>query len=272
MESTNTRAPWNIGKLAGQKPPLKPKDIWTIRIALQNAHQVRDLPGNVQPRDRQQAARLRSRQSPGPRRHSWKPGLGPGGGRSEKNAAAGAVRANRTNKSRSHVVDRKGEIEAGAMPVPQPPHKVATCLNAAVRPDRPSVGRSHRSRSDGLWYPYDATNQGDPDLQTHEEPQGGPALSWPQKTGLSPAPNYVPCLPDGLMCTGHTAISLDIAISPSGQFRPQGEDRGAFLRGCRCASSCDRGPPTSPTSRWRRDSSTWWRSWTCTAARCSPGG
>lgn len=30
------------------------------------------------------------------------------------------------------------------------------------------------------------------------------------------------------MCTGHTAISLDIAISPSGQFRPQGEDRGSF--------------------------------------------
>lgn len=29
--------------MVGQKPPLKPKDIWAIRIYLQNAHQVRDL-------------------------------------------------------------------------------------------------------------------------------------------------------------------------------------------------------------------------------------
>ncbi len=43
MEPTQHREPWNKGKLVGQKPPLKPKDIWAIRIHLQNAHQVRDL-------------------------------------------------------------------------------------------------------------------------------------------------------------------------------------------------------------------------------------
>ena len=43
MESNHSREPWNKGKLVGQKPPLKPKDIWAIRIQLQNAHQVRDL-------------------------------------------------------------------------------------------------------------------------------------------------------------------------------------------------------------------------------------
>src|ERR1700674_2618651 len=43
MESIHTGEPWNKGKLVGQKPPLKPKDIWAIRIQLQNAHQVRDL-------------------------------------------------------------------------------------------------------------------------------------------------------------------------------------------------------------------------------------
>ena len=43
MESNQSREPWNKGKLVGQKPPLKPKDIWAIRIYLQNAHQVRDL-------------------------------------------------------------------------------------------------------------------------------------------------------------------------------------------------------------------------------------
>lgn len=43
MESTHTREPWNKGKLVGQKPPLKPKDIWAIRIHLQNGLQIRDL-------------------------------------------------------------------------------------------------------------------------------------------------------------------------------------------------------------------------------------
>ena len=34
---------WNKGKLRGQKPPLKPKEIWAIRIRLQLGHRLRDL-------------------------------------------------------------------------------------------------------------------------------------------------------------------------------------------------------------------------------------
>ena len=43
MENIHKREAWNKGNLVGQKPPLKPKDIWAIRIYLQNAHAVRDL-------------------------------------------------------------------------------------------------------------------------------------------------------------------------------------------------------------------------------------
>ena len=43
MELIQKREAWNKGKLVGQKPPLKPKDIWAIRINLQNAHAARDL-------------------------------------------------------------------------------------------------------------------------------------------------------------------------------------------------------------------------------------
>ncbi len=35
--------PWNKGKLVGQKPPLKLKEIWAIRIRLQMSKQLRDL-------------------------------------------------------------------------------------------------------------------------------------------------------------------------------------------------------------------------------------
>src|SRR5437016_7520735 len=42
--TTNRRVtPWNKGKLLGQKPPLKLKEIWTIRIRLQLDHRTREL-------------------------------------------------------------------------------------------------------------------------------------------------------------------------------------------------------------------------------------
>ncbi len=34
---------WNKGKLIGQKPPLKLKEVWAIRTRLQMAHKTRDL-------------------------------------------------------------------------------------------------------------------------------------------------------------------------------------------------------------------------------------
>jgi integrase len=37
------REPWNKGKLVGQKAPFKPKDIWALRVRLQQAHRLREL-------------------------------------------------------------------------------------------------------------------------------------------------------------------------------------------------------------------------------------
>ncbi len=37
------RAPWNKGRLTGQKRPLKPKDVWAIRVRLQLKNRERDL-------------------------------------------------------------------------------------------------------------------------------------------------------------------------------------------------------------------------------------
>ena len=41
--SSSTKVPWNKGKLVGQKPPLKLREIWAIRITLQLARRTRDL-------------------------------------------------------------------------------------------------------------------------------------------------------------------------------------------------------------------------------------
>ncbi len=35
--------PWNKGRLVGQKAPLKPKEIWAIRVRLQVYHRTREL-------------------------------------------------------------------------------------------------------------------------------------------------------------------------------------------------------------------------------------
>ncbi len=43
MKTSKSREPWNKGKLIGQKPPLKLKDIWAIRIHLQLGKRIRDL-------------------------------------------------------------------------------------------------------------------------------------------------------------------------------------------------------------------------------------
>ena len=49
METINKRGAWNKGKLVGHKPPLKPKDIWAIRIYLQNALEFATSPCSIWP-------------------------------------------------------------------------------------------------------------------------------------------------------------------------------------------------------------------------------
>jgi integrase len=41
--STSRRLPWNKGKIAGAKPPLRPKHVWSIRSKLQLEGRTRDL-------------------------------------------------------------------------------------------------------------------------------------------------------------------------------------------------------------------------------------
>ena len=43
FESSSLRTPWNKGRLVGQKRPLKPKDVWSIRVRLEIAGSLRDL-------------------------------------------------------------------------------------------------------------------------------------------------------------------------------------------------------------------------------------
>ena len=43
IHAATQHAPWNKGKLVGQKAPLKLKDIWAIRVRLQIGSRIREL-------------------------------------------------------------------------------------------------------------------------------------------------------------------------------------------------------------------------------------
>ena len=43
IHTPQAHIPWNKGKLVGQKPPLKLKEIWAIRVRLQISDRIRDL-------------------------------------------------------------------------------------------------------------------------------------------------------------------------------------------------------------------------------------
>ena len=42
-DTNHITRPWNKGRLLGQKRPLRPKDVWTIRVRLQLESRKRDL-------------------------------------------------------------------------------------------------------------------------------------------------------------------------------------------------------------------------------------
>jgi len=43
VQSHKPFVPWNKGRVTGQKPPLKPREVWAIRVRLQISSRVRDL-------------------------------------------------------------------------------------------------------------------------------------------------------------------------------------------------------------------------------------
>lgn len=68
-ESEGKWIPWNKGKLVGQKAPLKPQEVWSIRGQLQLADNERDLARVTTDAHHCQKTHLRSRLT-SDRRHS----------------------------------------------------------------------------------------------------------------------------------------------------------------------------------------------------------
>ena len=153
MKFAEIRKPWNKGKLVGQKRPLKPKDIWAIRIHLQNAHRDLDIFNlaidsklrgcdlvNLRVRDIANGNQILPRAMVVQR----------------KTQRPVQFEADRADQSRGRRLDRKGEADAGSVLISEPPAEGVSCLDAAVRSDRPSVGWRYRTRPGRLRHSHDA--------------------------------------------------------------------------------------------------------------------
>ena len=143
MDATTTTAgraiPWNKGKLLGQKPPLKLKEIWAIRIRLQLDHQVRELAlfnlaidSKLRGCDLVGASRSRCvpEQSCRPARDRH----------AEEDPAAGAIRDHRANARRGRGLGQGGPSEIGTIPLSKPRYGVAPSFDSAVFSDRRVLG------------------------------------------------------------------------------------------------------------------------------------
>lgn len=178
MENVHSHEPWNKGKLVGQKPPLKPKDVWAIRIHLQNAHAVRDLTMfnlaidsklrgcdlvSLRVRDVTHGNQILPRAMV-IQRKTQRP-----------------VQFELTEPTRSAVA---AWLERAHLRGDQHlfPSRIASSPHVSTRQygaDCASLGRSRRAGFIGLRNALDAAHQGDTDLQADEKPEGRSAIAWP---------------------------------------------------------------------------------------------
>ena len=139
LPSVPRRDPWNKGRLIGQKRPLKPKDVWSIRVRLQVERRARNLAlfnlaidsklrgcdlVRLQVDDVSLGGRVRDRAPI-----------------AQKKTGRGAIRDHRADPRRDPGVACRHSKPEHPVPLSQPGPNAAAPVDPAVYPDRPFLGR-----------------------------------------------------------------------------------------------------------------------------------
>jgi hypothetical protein len=119
----------------------------------------------VQPCDRQQDPRLRSRPLAGGRRMRRRQGAGSWHRDSEKDWATGPVRDHGADPDFDPRLAVEGRTQEWELPVPEPSASPTAPLYPAIRSHRPCLGRECWARQFGLRNTFNATDEGGADLQ-----------------------------------------------------------------------------------------------------------
>ncbi len=164
-------APWNKGKLLGQKPPLKLKEIWAIRIRLQLRHRTRELALFNLAID----SKLRGCDLVGLHVHDVFQG--------SRVASRAIVMQKKTQRPvqfemteqdtrRGDRLDRLGPPKTGAVPLSEPGVGVPSCVDPAVFPDRRVLGGVDWAGSGNLRHALVRRHQSHTDLPANSESPG----------------------------------------------------------------------------------------------------
>lgn len=163
MEIRGKRQAWNKDKLVGQKPPLKPKDIWSIRIYLQNAHAVRDLAMFNLAID----SKLRGCDLVGLRVRdvTHGPQVLPRAMVIQKQTQR-PVQFELTEPTRAAVAVwlEKAQLRGDPVPLSEQGGEFSPCFDSPVREDRASLDCSRWAGFIRLWNALDAAHKSHPDL------------------------------------------------------------------------------------------------------------
>jgi hypothetical protein len=137
--TTGRVTPWNKGKLLGQKPPLKLKEIWAIRIRLQLDHRTRELALFNLAID----SKLRGCDLVALRVHDVVQGSHVANRAivmQKKTQRPVQFELTEQPRDAGRRLDNDGSSEAGAVPVSEPRYAVASSFDAAVFSNRRVVG------------------------------------------------------------------------------------------------------------------------------------
>ena len=124
----------------------------------------------LQPGNRQQAARLRPRQSQGPGHMPRRPGGNPRCGGATQDAAPCAVRVTQATREAAQKWIKQAGLKSEDFVFRSRIHDSPHLGTLAVRPNPRRLGRGTWTRPCGLGDALDAANQGDVDLSVHQEP------------------------------------------------------------------------------------------------------
>jgi integrase len=174
QQKDHRQAPWNKGRLVGQKRPLKPKEVWNIRARLQIEARKRDLAMfnlaidsklrgcdlvRLKIDDLCVGGRLRERATI-IQRKTGRP-----------------VQFELTEQTRASVEDWLAilKVREGRFLFPS--------RGAPICSDRSWLGSKCWPGRFSVRHPFDAANEGLSDLQKDGQPEGGSAFAWPHKAG-----------------------------------------------------------------------------------------
>ena len=172
--------PLTAGKLTGQKPALKMKEVWSIRTRLELEGDVRNLvlfnlaiDSKLRGCHFGQAEgwRCRGRRTREVTRRDF----------SEKDRQAGTVRDHGEHPTITHRAFRRPHTWCGRLSLPEPAGSIASSLDPPVRPHRSGLGGVDRAQSGDLWHALPKAHEGRPHLSQDRQPEGCPAAAGTYK-------------------------------------------------------------------------------------------